>query len=465
MLFSQMIRPMLLFAMALGVAGAPFAQEPAQRALLGAPSVQVPIGAFLGVLNTNESAARAALGRIRSGWRDAYAAPLLELVGFVPVRDVQLEVFGVLEQSTGRHFGADLDRWYEWLWARAPAPHPDYAEFKAALYEQVDPRFREYFGKQRATTIRLDEIRWGGVWRDGIPPLKNPKMIPAAQASYLGDDNIVFGVAIDGDVRAYPRRILAWHEMFKDRIAGRDLNGVYCTLCGSMILYDTRVKGVQHELGTSGFLYRSNKLMYDHATQSLWSTLSGTPVVGPLVGQGIELPMLHVVTTTWGEWKKRHPQTSVLSLDTGHRRDYAEGAAYRDYFATDRLMFGVPRLDVRLPNKAEVLALRAPGAAADPLAIAAAFLAANRIYHDRVGSIAFVVLTDASGANRVYESGQPAIDRWDGESQARDAAGQVWQVSEDGLREPGGVLRKRLPAHRAFWFGWYAAYPETRLVK
>ena len=465
MLRSQMIKPMLLLVIALGVTSAPVAQEPARRAPLGAPSVHVPIGAFLGVLNTNESAARAALGRVRAGWRDAYAAPLLELVGFVPIRDVQLEVFAVLEHGTGRRFGADLDRWYDWLWTRAPAQHPDYAEFKAALYEQVDPRFREYFGKQRVATIRLDEIRWGGVWRDGIPPLKNPTMIPAAQAGYLGDGDIVFGVAIDGDVRAYPRRILAWHEMFKDRIAGRELNGVYCTLCGAMILYDTTVKGVQHELGTSGFLYRSNKLMYDHATQSLWSTLTGTPVVGPLVGQGIELPMLHVVTTSWGEWKKRHPNTSVLSLDTGHRRDYAEGAAYRDYFATDRLMFGVPRLDVRLPNKAEVLALRAPGQTADPLAIAAAFLAANRVYHDRVGETAFVVLTDTSGANRVYESGQPGIESWDGESKARDTTGQVWQVGEDGLRGPGGALRKRLPAHRAFWFGWYAAYPGTRLVK
>jgi hypothetical protein len=465
MLLSQMIKPMLLLAIALGVASAPVAQEPARRAPLGAPSVHVPISAFLGVLNTNESAARAALGRIRAGWRDAYAAPLLELIGFVPIRDVQLEVFAVLEHGTGRRFGADLDRWYDWLWARAPALHPDYAEFKAALYEQVDPRFREYFGKERKAIIRLDEIRWGGVWRDGIPPLKNPTMIPAVQASYLGEQDIVFGVAIDGDVRAYPRRILAWHEMFKDRIAGRELNGVYCTLCGSMILYDTTVKGVQHELGTSGFLYRSNKLMYDHATQSLWSTLTGTPVVGPLVGQGIELPMLHVVTTRWGEWKKRHPTTSVLSLDTGHRRDYAEGAAYRDYFATDRLMFGVPRLDVRLPNKAEVLALRAPGRAADPLAIAAAFLAANRVYHDRVGDTAFVVLTDASGANRVYESDQPRIESWDGESKARDATGQVWRVGEDSLRGPGDALRKRLPAHRAFWFGWYAAYPETRLVK
>jgi hypothetical protein len=103
---------------------------------------------------------------------------------------------------------------------------------------------------------------------------------------------------------------------------------VYCTLCGAMIRYDTSVDGVQHELGTSGFLYRSNKLMYDQATKSLWSTLSGTPVVGALVGQGIELRSLYVVTTTWKEWKKRHPNTTVLSLDTGHARDYREGAAY-----------------------------------------------------------------------------------------------------------------------------------------
>jgi len=105
------------------------------------------------------------------------------------------------------------------------------------------------------------------------------------------------------------------------------------------ILYHTEHAGTVHELGTSGFLYRSNKLMYDRATQSLWSTLRGEPVIGPLVGQGIRLARGSVVTTTWGEWRRRHPHTSVLSIDTGHTRDYAEGAAYRDYFATDALMF------------------------------------------------------------------------------------------------------------------------------
>jgi hypothetical protein len=232
-----------------------------------------------------------------------------------------------------------------------------------------------------------------------------------------------------------------------------------------MILYDVTVNGVHHELGTSGFLYRSNKLMYDHATKSLWSTLTGTPVVGPLVGKDIELKTLHIVTTTWKEWRKRHPRTLVLSLDTGHQRDYSEGAAYREYFATDQLMFGVPKLDDRLPNKAEVLALRFPDSPGEQLAVSAEFLRATRVYHDRLGRQEFVVLTDASGANRVYESRGIRFDSWDGEGAARERSGRVWTVSEDRLRSADGRVLKRLPAHRAFWFGWHAAYPSTRLVK
>ncbi|MBI3375354.1 MAG: DUF3179 domain-containing protein [Betaproteobacteria bacterium] len=425
----------------------------------------LPLEVFYGLLNENPAAAEVSLKRIGAGWRREYAAMMLETVGFVPSRDVQRGMLSLLGQVSGRPFGGGLDDWYRWLWSMEPAPHPDYAEFKAGLYEQVDPRFREYFAKRPKALIRLDEIRWGGVWRDGIPPLANPKMIPAREARYLAEDNIVFGVAIDGEARAYPKRILAWHEMVKDTIAGRPLNGVYCTLCGAMIVYDVTVDGVHHELGTSGFLYRSNKLMYDHATKSLWSTLTGTPVVGPLAGTGIELQLLHVVTTTWKEWKKRHPQTLVLSLDTGHQRDYSEGAAYREYFATDRLMFGVPSPDSRLSNKAEVLALRFAAAPGEPLAIAADFLRANRVHHDRLGPQEFVVLTDASGANRVYASASVRFASWDGDALARDRSGRAWKVGEDALTRPGGAALKRLPAHRAFWFGWHAAFPGTRLVK
>ncbi len=467
-----------LLAGVAAAAAAAQAQAPGQpathRNAPSAPNVvaALPLPMFWTVMNGDSAAGTAALQRIRANWSNAYAPLLIELYGEMYPSAVKSEVARLLNEVSGLGTEGNYVTWYEWLWSIDAGLHPDYAGFKASLYERVDPRFREYFsqtaGEPLPTAIRLDEIRWGGVVRDGIPPLKNPRMIPAREATYLGQSDVIFGVAIGNDVRAYPKRILAWHEMVKDRIDGRDLNGVYCTLCGSMILYDPKVNGVHHELGTSGFLYRSNKLMYDHATKSLWSTLSGTPVVGPLVGKGIELTPLYVVTTTWKEWRARHPNTLVLSLETGHQRDYSEGAAYRNYFATDQLMFGVPKLDPRLPNKAEVLALRAPeriGAKAEQLAIAASHLAANPVFHGKVGGQDFVVLTDPSGANRVFASGPHRFTATADPDTIRDAHGRAWRWNEAALRGPAGLELKRLPAHRAFWFGWVAAYPATKLIR
>jgi Protein of unknown function (DUF3179) len=429
----------------------------------------LPLSVFTAVVDNDEAKALAALTRIESHWHESSAALLIEMVYRVPNRRVLVKLVAMIEKITGTAFDSDVNAWYDWLWSTERSVHPDYAAFKSALLAPIDPRFKEYFDNRPQTLIRLDEIRWGGVRRDGIPPLKNPKMIAAKEAAWLGDDNIVFGVAINGDVRAYPKRILAWHEMFKDRIGGLELAGVYCTLCGALVMYDVTAKGVQHELGTSGFLYRSNKLMYDHATKSMWSTLTGSPVVGPLVGKGIELTSLHVVTTTWKEWRTRHPATTVLSLDTGHQRDYDEGVAYRSYFATDQLMFNVPKKDTRLPNKAEVLALRVPASSgktsADTLASSADFLSTRPVYALRMGSTNVVVLTDTSGANRVYEAKDISFASWDSANAARDNQGRVWKMDEAQLTGPSGELLKRLPAHRAFWFGWHAAFPDTRLVK
>ncbi len=457
----------LLLACAMGASTqAQTSKTPAPPAwAAAAKAAPLPLSVFAAVVGDDAAKSLAALDRIERHWHESSAALLIEMVYAAPSRRVLARMIGLIEKASGRAFDGDLNVWYDWLWSAERAVHPDYAEFKARLYAPIDSRFREYFEPRPATAIRLDEIRWGGVKRDGIPPLKNPKMIAAREATWLHDDHIVFGVAVDGDVRAYPKRILAWHEMFKDRIAGRELAGVYCTLCGALVLYDTTVGGVQHELGTSGFLYRSNKLMYDHATKSLWSTMTGTPVVGPLVGKGIELQMLYVVTTTWGEWRKRHAGTQVLSLDTGHQRDYREGEAYRDYFATDRLMFGVPKRDDRLANKAEVLALRLPQVPGESLAIAADFLATRAVHPVRIGNVNLVVLTDASGANRVYESREVSFASWDRAAELRDARGGQWRVDEAALTGPGGAILKRMPAHRAFWFGWYAAFPDTRLIK
>ncbi len=226
-------------------------------------------------------------------------------------------------------------------------------------------------------------------------------------------------------------------------------------------MYQTELNGKHYELGTSGFLYHSSKLMYDHETKSFWSTLQGVPVVGALVGKDISLNRRYVVTTTWGEWKKRHPDTTVLSLDTGHRRDYGEGVAYREYFATDELMFKVPGQDKRLLNKDSVVALRDENS---QLAIAAKFLAKNPVYSDKLGDQELVVLTNGAGANRVYDSTGIVFKSYDGEKTATDQSGTKWTVNESELTA-GTKSLARLPAHRAFWFGWSSQFRDTRLVK
>jgi len=339
-----------------------------------------------------------------------------------------------------------------------------YADFKAYLYGALDPAFYQYFYERGSQAkIRLDEIIWGGVRQDGIPPLNLPIMMAASQATYLSDTDVVFGLVINGEARAYPKRILAWHELFTDDIGEQSIAGVYCTLCGTVIIYDTEFNGVKHKLGTSGFLYRSNKLMYDQATQSLWSTFLGQPVMGPLVNQNIELSPLPVETTTWGEWRRRHPNTKVLSIETGHTRNYAEGEANKDYFANDNLMFPVLRLDKRLPNKARVFIPRPKNFAAQPIAISVEYLKRKRIHQDQIEEQRMLIITESNGASRAYAIDDQQFKSYK-DGRLLDNLGEDWEVKEDALIGPEGHRLSRLPAHEAFWFAWINVFPETRII-
>jgi len=390
--------------------------------------------------------------------------------GGQPASPIRLRLAGFLEQQTGNKFGDDLDRWRHWLWSKEYEPHPDYPVFKGGLYGNIDRGFREFFPPGVTTKIRLDQIDWGGVRVNGVPLLDHPKHVSARAAGYLKDKNVVFGIVVNGEARAYPKRILAWHELARDRLGDVELAIVYCTLCGTVIPYDSQAGGQQYTFGTSGLLYRSNKLMFDEETDSLWSTVYGKPVVGPLAQTQLQLTSYPVVTTTWGEWKAVHPDTTVLSIPTDFDKDYREGAAYKEYFKHDRLMFAVPETDKRLKNKAEVLVLphttRDP-AAGPPLAIAAALLGKQKLMELEHGGKRLLVLTSAGGANRVYDVGDQSFKSWLDGRHVEDAAGGSWTVTEEALiadNDQGGSL-PRLPAHRAFWFGWYAAHPDTKLVK
>jgi hypothetical protein len=472
-------------------------------------SAEPPWQAFLAAASADRQQAQAALTEITARWRDSYAAMIVDIVRFLPspranrasddglsvnvddaddeqradptagrgefppiVRappgaDTRRRLTSFLERQTRQRFGDDLRAWRRWMWALPDNPHPDYASFKAELYSRIDPGFRAFFPPHAKSSIRLDEIDWGGVRVNGIPPLRSPKTISAADATWLRDGHVVFGIAVNGEARAYPKRILAWHEMAIDRLGGVDLTIVYCTLCGTVIPYESGVGGRRFTFGTSGLLYRSNKLMFDEETRSLWSSLEGVPVVGALVDSGLRLPFHSVVTTTWGEWKQEHPATTVLSLETGYERHYGEGVAYRDYFATDRLMFEVPRADTRLKNKAEVLVLRPEtiGRDALPVAIAVDRLRRDPLYAFEAGGRQFVVITSKAGANLLFERGERTFVSRGPDGVLRDSTGERWSVTADALVSETGERLARIPAHRAFWFGWVAQHPETVLHK
>ena len=483
--------------------------------LLGAAPAGAPpdIGLFVEAAALEDGPAREALKQLAAAWRDEYAALVVDLArlmraparapasgeldapapspgndGFEdtsatlrepfpaaprPAADPSVRVrerlVRFLEKQTGQRFGQDLSRWRQWMWNRPYAPHPDYLAFKAALYGRIDARMGSFFAPGATALIRLDEVEWGGVGVNGIPPLVHPRQLSAAEARYLGEKDVVFGIALRGEARAYPKRILAWHELCRDRVGGVELTIVYCTLCGTVIPYGSETGGVRRTFGTSGLLYRSNKLMFDEETMSLWSSAEGRPVIGPLAGSGLELRDYPVVTTTWREWRSTHPETTVLSLDTGFERDYAEGAAYRDYFASDRLMFTVPRTDRRLRNKDEVLALLVSppdGGERRPLAFAADFLRKERLVASSFAGRELVVVTTPDGANRVYDAGPRRFTRVLPDGLLLDAEGRRYRMDEDALRAEDGdpPVLARLPARRAFWFGWYAQFPDTEIV-
>lgn len=405
-----------------------------------------------------------ALKFLQDNWTESYVPPLLDILGIS--RDPwQQRVIKTLLREQVPSINPNYYDGIQWLWEKSPNYGTYYADFKAYLFSAIDPAFYDYFYKRgQQTTIRLDEIVWGGVVQDGIPPLRSPKMMSSTEAGYLSDSDIVFGLVINGEARAYPKRILAWHEFFTDDIKEQSIAGVYCTLCGTVIIYDTEFNGVKHNLGTSGFLYRSNKLMYDKATQSLWSTFMGKPVVGPLVSQGIELPTLPVETTTWGEWRGRYPNTQVLSLDTGHKRNYDEGEAYKEYYATDNLMFPVPNLDNRLPNKARVFIPRPKNYAADPLAISVKYLTRKKLHQDKIGGQNILIITESSGASRTYAINDQQFKSYK-RGRLLDTNGNEWEVSEEALTGLEGQQLSRLPAHEAFWFAWVNVFPDTRIVR
>ncbi len=354
-----------------------------------------------------------AMERIRKQDDKRFVAAFIELqraLVFDNDRNAHLET---LEALSGQTFGRDWVAWHEWYARTDLAPPPGFTEWKGTVLGRIDPGFRDFLSGHAKSTIRVEEIVWGGVPIDGIPPLEQPSVIPAADASGMIDGEPVFGLMVNGEARAYPLRIMDQHEMANDILGGEPVSLAYCTLCGAGIAYRaTQPDGTVFDFGTSGLLYRSNKLMYDRQTMSLWNQLTGVPVVGELAGSGIRLEVIPIVLTSWSEWRDDHPTTTVLDLNTGFPRQYLPGEPYSDYFQSSGTWFPTPGSDDRLRDKTTVFAIEINGS---PKAYPIDDVLAEQAINDSLGGTDLVVVgsgqnievsgVDRDGIGFSYETG------------------------------------------------------------
>lgn len=438
-------------------------------------------------------AAGHALERIATAHDPRFVAVLIEVlragqIGLLNVFDDDC-VIRSLEGLSGQRLGADWPAWVEWYGSTTLTTPPGFTGWKGRLLARADLRFKEFLADNQPTRLRVEEIQWGGVKVDGIPALTNPVMIPAGSAAYLELHEPVFGIAINGDARAYPLRILDWHEMVNDVVGGTPISLSYCTLCGAGIAYDGRASdGATYTFGSSGLLYRSNKLMYDHETRTLWDQLTGKPLLGRLAGTSVHLALRGIVLTSWSAWRAEHPATTVLDIHTGYARSYFPGAAYGLYYTSPDTMFPVWRRSLILRPKARIYALQINGVpkaypidlvvsrrviddtlAGRPVVLVAmrgAVTAAGRHERGALDRVHAPDVTYSAGAEvRAYARGGEQFRPGPAPDAVLDEAGRVWRVTEDALVGPAGQRAPRVNGFLAYWFGWYSFFPQTLVYR
>ena len=308
--------------------------------------------------------------------------------------------------------------------------------------------------------IPLDKILSGGPPKDGIPSIDDP-VFGAADAAFVSDSDIVLGVEINGEAKAYPLFILVWHEIVNDVVGGVPVSVTYCPLCYTNQVFERTIGGQAVEFGVSGKLYNSNLLMYDRLTDSYWSQALGQAVVGELAGERLEIVPFDVIA--WRDWKSLHQDTLVLSTDTGHIRAY-NADPYEDYFASDRVIFPLTNRDGRLPPKTVILGFESGG---EYKAYSQQDVESMRIINDHVSGKPILLASMYEDNARAFERtiGGQVLEFVYEDGRILDA-GTRSEWNYDGVAVSGdyaGQSLNRIGFSPGFWFEWAAFHPETQL--
>jgi len=276
----------------------------------------------------------------------------------------------------------------------------------------------------QGSLIPVEQILSGGPPKDAIPAIDKPHFVVADMADFLTDDSAVIGINYQGLSKAYPINVLNWHEIVNDTFNNTPIVVTFCPLCGSGMAFLASIENKAHTFGVSGLLYNSDVLLYDRQTESLWSQLMTQAISGQHKGRKLQsLPVLH---TTWQDWKTKHPDTIVLSTETGHNRNYAK-SPYAAYLKSPRTMFPLTSVSRRYHPKEEVLGVESEG---------------------QFKAYPFVELEKGSAEFSDTFNGLGIIIRFDKKYRTASIFDQQGN---------------QLPAVRTFWFAWYAFHPKTEV--
>jgi hypothetical protein len=207
-------------------------------------------------------------------------------------------------------------------------------------------------------TIPIEFVKDGGPPRDGIPSIDNPEFTNISNANFLKEEDRILGVYFNGISKAYPVRILNFHEIVNDEFDGHPIVVTFCPLCGSGLAFNAMIDSKKRTFGVSGLLYNSDVLLYDRQSETLWSQILSEGVAGELVGEKLEV--IQTYNTSWKSWKNQYPNTLVLSTNTGFSKDYSRDP-YPAYYESEKVWFPVVNTNDAMHPKAKILGLEIEG--------------------------------------------------------------------------------------------------------
>jgi hypothetical protein len=311
--------------------------------------------------------------------------------------------------------------------------------------------------------VPLDEIKSGGPPKDGIPSIDNPKFVKAQEAQFVSPDDLVIGLRLNGETRAYPLSILVWHEIVNDKFGDIPVAVTYCPLCFTTQVFDRRVNTEETEFGTSGKLYNSNLVMYDRNTDSMWSQALGKSITGELTGY--ELKKIPFDLARWSDWKKLHPDTLILTTDTGFSRPYGSDP-YGDYYTNSQIFFPVKNSDNRMYPKEMILGFDNNDTFK---AYTLTDVESQKIINDSFGDKKLVLVAIAPFTVHAFErtvEGQTLEFVLGKDGIIDKQTNSEWNY--DGLAISGQLKGKhldRISFNPGFWFEWAAFHPNTEVYQ